>query len=156
MEELKSVLRGFGTKPKKNADEEKGSRKNTERFLNRRMPRPIDAGNEADIDSNCSSLASSTMFDKLRWKSVHSIGYDNEYEFASDVEERLLPPILPEKQKEKPAVGEDADFLPMDASDSEAELEQSMRQEVEAISRDICRNFGEYKLASFSDVDASN
>ena len=153
LEELKSVLRGFGTRSKKDSDDEKGSRKNTERFLNRRLPRPIDAGNEADIDSNCSSLASSTMFDKLRWKSVHSIGYDNEYEFASDVEERLLPPILPEK-KEKTAVGADSDFLPMDASDSEAELEQNMRQEVEAISRDICRNFGEYKLASFSDIDA--
>ncbi|KAE9554247.1 hypothetical protein FO519_002546 [Halicephalobus sp. NKZ332] len=153
LEELKSVLRGFGNNSKKNSDEEKGSRKNTEKFLNRRMAKPIDAGNEADIDSNCSSLASSTMFDKLRWKSVHSIGYENEYEFASDVEERLLPPIVPVNPKEKSSVGADSDFLPMDASGSEAELEQNMRQEVEAISRDIYKNFGEYKLASFSDID---
>lgn len=165
LEELKNVLRGFGNKPKPEQNQNKTSRKNTERFLNRRLPRP-DAGNEADIDSNCSSLASSTMFDKLRWKSVHSIGYENEYEFASvdasDIEDKDIPSkIVTEipgysKQEQNTSVGENTDFLPMDASDSDAELEQNMRQEVEAISRDICRNFGEYQLASFSDIDASN
>ena len=48
-------------------------------------------GNEADIDSNCSSMAVSRAgLDRIRWKSVHSIGYDNEYEFnnySSDPDE---------------------------------------------------------------------
>ncbi|VDN84139.1 unnamed protein product [Brugia pahangi] len=42
-----------------------------------------DNGNDADIDSICSSIGTSSFFSNLRWNSVHSIGYENEYEFAS-------------------------------------------------------------------------
>nr|CRZ24569.1 BMA-ACY-3 [Brugia malayi] len=42
-----------------------------------------DNGNDADIDSICSSIGTPSFFSNLRWNSVHSIGYENEYEFAS-------------------------------------------------------------------------
>uniref|UniRef100_A0AC34QHI1 Adenylate cyclase n=1 Tax=Panagrolaimus sp. JU765 TaxID=591449 RepID=A0AC34QHI1_9BILA len=147
LEELKSVLKGFNNKPKN----ENKTNKRSARFANRTFSK-TDAGNEADVDSNCSSLASSRMFDKYRWTSAHSIGYENEYEFANDLENGFADVVeLPGQSK---AVGADSDFTPMDADDSENEQEQNARQEVEAISRDICKNFGEFQLANFSDIDA--
>ncbi|KJH47820.1 hypothetical protein DICVIV_06112 [Dictyocaulus viviparus] len=41
---------------------------------------------DVDSESQCSSLANSVELDPLRWKSVHSIGYENEYEMLSDSE----------------------------------------------------------------------
>uniref|UniRef100_A0A914Z1K6 adenylate cyclase n=1 Tax=Panagrolaimus superbus TaxID=310955 RepID=A0A914Z1K6_9BILA len=156
LEELKHVLRGFSSRG--NANEEK-RKQTSERFFQRKYNRPYDAGNEADIDSNCSSVASSTILDKLRWKSVHSIGYENEYEFASDIEENIVNinmlPALRCKPKTK-SVGDDANFLPMDASDSENENQLTTTQnEVTALTQDIYKNFGEYQLSTFSDMDAS-
>jgi hypothetical protein len=154
LEELKHVLRSFREKTK-----EEKRKKSTERFFQRRFNRPFDPGNEADIDSNCSSVASSTMLDKLRWKSVHSIGYENEYEFASDIDEqavssKLLPTVR--REPETKSVGDDANFLPMDASDSENEEQPSTtKNEVTALTQDIYKSFGEYQLATFSDMDAS-
>jgi class 3 adenylate cyclase len=156
LEELKHVLRGFSNREKPNEDKRKQS---TERFFQRRFNRPYDPGNEADIDSNCSSVASSTMLDKIRWKSVHSIGYENEYEYASDIDEhsvssKLLPSACREPKTK--SVGDDTNFLPMDASDSENEIQPTVTQnEVTALTQDIYKNFGEYQLATFSDMDAS-
>lgn len=151
LEELKNVLKGFNNKPKNDA---KTNKRNLARFANRTFSK-TDAGNEADVDSNCSSLASSRMFDKYRWTSAHSIGYENEYEFANDMENGLSENLGQISDQSK-AVGADSNFLPMDADDSENEMEQNARQEVEAISRDICKNFGEFQLANFSNIDASN
>lgn len=50
--------------------------------------------------------------------SVHSIGYDNEYEIASS-----------------------------------EDLRELARSQMEALSRDIRSNFGDYQLATFSDND---
>nr|CDJ86853.1 Adenylyl cyclase class-3 4 guanylyl cyclase domain containing protein [Haemonchus contortus] len=73
-------------------------------------------GDDGDSESNCSSLASSVELDPLRWKSVHSIGYENEYEMESDNEGLAI-------------------------------------EEMKALSRDIRRNFGDFKLATFDDID---
>ncbi|CAJ0579113.1 unnamed protein product, partial [Mesorhabditis spiculigera] len=74
-------------------------------------------GCDADMESQCSSMASSVELDPLRWKSVHSIGYENEYELQSDAEGFCVA-------------------------------------EMKALSRDIRRNFGEFELANFEDIDA--
>ena len=55
------------------------------------------------------------IFVVFRWKSVHSIGYENEYEM-SDPEGLAI-------------------------------------QEMQALSRDIRRNFGDFQLATFEDID---
>ncbi|VDK89321.1 unnamed protein product [Onchocerca ochengi] len=75
-----------------------------------------DNGNDADIDSICSSIGASSFFSNLRWNSVHSIGYENEYEFAS-----------------------------------KEDLKELARSQMEALSRDIRMNFGDYQLRTFSD-----
>ncbi|VDM44890.1 unnamed protein product [Toxocara canis] len=85
----------------------------------RRIWKAVDNGNDADIDSVCSSLNASSIFANLRWNSVHSIGYDNEYEIAS-----------------------------------REDLRELARGQMEALSRDIRNNFGDYQLATFSDIDA--
>ncbi|VDO25298.1 unnamed protein product [Heligmosomoides polygyrus] len=72
--------------------------------------------NDGDSESQCSSLASSIELDPLRWKSVHSIGYENEYEMQSDNEGLAI-------------------------------------EEMKALSRDIRKNFGDFKLATFDDID---
>jgi hypothetical protein len=155
--ELKHALRGYKNREKFQDDKKKGS---VEKFFQRKFRRPYDNGNEADVDSNCSSVASSTMLDKLRWKSIHSIGYENEYEFASDCDEQQavnskLLPALRREPKTK-SVGDDANFIPMDASDSESEhLPTTILSEVTALTQDIYKNFGEYQLSTFSDMDAS-
>ncbi|CAD6198300.1 unnamed protein product [Caenorhabditis auriculariae] len=41
---------------------------------------------DADSESQCSSHAGSMDLEPLRWKSTHSIGYENEYEMRSDSE----------------------------------------------------------------------
>ncbi|VDM83250.1 unnamed protein product [Strongylus vulgaris] len=87
---------------------------------------------DADTESQCSSAASSVDLDPLRqeiyevvrfcrmpdysWKSVHSIGYENEYEMQSDNEGLAI-------------------------------------EEMKALSRDIRKNFGDFKLATFDDID---
>ncbi|KHJ98937.1 hypothetical protein OESDEN_01083 [Oesophagostomum dentatum] len=71
---------------------------------------------DADTESQCSSMASSVELDPLRWKSVHSIGYENEYEMQSDNEGLAI-------------------------------------EEMKALSRDIRKNFGDFKLATFDDID---
>ncbi|MCP9258934.1 Adenylate/guanylate cyclase catalytic domain protein [Dirofilaria immitis] len=78
-----------------------------------------DNGNDADIDSICSSTGASSFFNNLRWSSVHSIGYENEYEFAS-----------------------------------KEDLKELARSQMEALSRDIRMNFGDYQLTTFSDDDS--
>lgn len=85
----------------------------------RRLWKYTDNGNDADIDSLCSSLNASSIFGNLRWNSVHSIGYDNEYEIAS-----------------------------------REDLKELARGQMKALSRDIRNNFGDYQLATFSDIDA--
>lgn len=168
---------------------------------------------EGDIDSNCSSIESSQMFlnshnkvltqiDKIdlikrfKWKSVHSIGYDNEYEFASesdyydssdynisttDLEIKKLNQIKSVKilsdsyellnafDPAKLASAQNGcKFIAMD-EDTEDENEHHVnakkmdnnqnkeifnaRYQVQALSRDIRQNFGDYKLATFSDID---
>jgi hypothetical protein len=124
-----------------------------------RKKRLLDNGNEADVDSNCSSLATSQIFDKLKWKSVHSIGYDNEYEFASEGDENtgnsnqsgLSCAMLPPPEGFSGPVGNNSNFRAMDADDSDEngneEFDQDVRRQVQQITQDICRNFGEYDLA---------
>ncbi|CAI2347971.1 unnamed protein product [Caenorhabditis sp. 36 PRJEB53466] len=41
---------------------------------------------DGDTESQCSSMTGSLDLDPIRWKSTHSIGYENEYEMQSDVE----------------------------------------------------------------------
>ncbi|KAI6240019.1 hypothetical protein M3Y99_00485500 [Aphelenchoides fujianensis] len=129
-----------------------------------------DTGHDADVDSNCSSLASSAMFDRLRWKSVHSIGYEGEFEiadFASETDETggsrqsalsgALPPPAPPSVGSRGAVGDGADFRAMDEDSDDngnnAEEAERIRHQMQELSRDICANFGEFQLASFSDAD---
>uniref|UniRef100_A0A1I7WW08 Protein TSSC4 n=1 Tax=Heterorhabditis bacteriophora TaxID=37862 RepID=A0A1I7WW08_HETBA len=81
----------------------------------RRKWRPCD-GTDADAESQCSSTAGSIDLDPLRWKSVHSIGYENEYEMQSDNEGLAI-------------------------------------EEMKALSRDIRKNFGDFQLATFDDID---
>jgi hypothetical protein len=77
-------------------------------------------GDDADVDSLCSSLGSSIYDPAIgAWKSAHSIGYDDEYELAVD--------------------------------SGPAERQAAVYDEMEALSRDIRRNFGEFQLATFSD-----
>uniref|UniRef100_A0A158R3X7 adenylate cyclase n=1 Tax=Syphacia muris TaxID=451379 RepID=A0A158R3X7_9BILA len=97
-------------KPLKNLDSRK---------KRRRLWSNVDNGNDADIDSVCSSLNVSSIFSNFRWNSVHSIGYDNEYEIASS-----------------------------------EDLRELARSQMEALSRDIRSNFGDYQLATFSDNDS--
>ncbi|KAI6188562.1 hypothetical protein M3Y98_00368000 [Aphelenchoides besseyi] len=130
----------------------------------------VDNGNDGDVDSNCSSLASSAMFDRLRWKSANSIGYDNEYEiadFASETDETggsrfsalsgVLPP--PNPMTSSIPFGDGVEFRAVDedseddnANDHNKEQER-LRQQMQQLSHDICNKFGNYKLASFSDAD---
>lgn len=130
-----------------------------------RKKRLLDNGNEADMESNCSSLASSALFENLRWKSVHSIGYDNEYEFASEVDDNrglsrlsgMSSTALPPPENFHRPVGTNANFKPMDEDGDSDEngnmdFDQDVRQQVQQISRDICKEFGQ--LSSFSDIDS--
>jgi len=130
--------------------------------------RPFDAGNEADIESsNCSSLASSRMnfaVSRPRWKqSIHSIGYDNEYELASVATSQNssmasgmhFNGVLPSDGRDMTQRGGDTDFIPMDADINDGEGMLDARGQVEKLSRDIQRNFGEFQLATFSDIDKS-
>ncbi|MFH4977872.1 hypothetical protein AB6A40_004581 [Gnathostoma spinigerum] len=103
LEELKNALR----------NEDSGRKRR------RRIWGKMDTGNEADIDSVCSSITNSSIFEHLRWNSVHSIGYENEYEVAS-----------------------------------KEDLKALARDQMEALSRDIRRNFGDYHLSTFSDIEA--
>jgi len=105
------------------------------------------------------------MLDRRRWNSVHSIGYDNEYEFASEADDDpsrnsssidigLNAPV-------KQSVGANADFIAMDADEADEvdgprrvdETILDARGQVTALSRDIQKNFGEYNLATFSDLE---
>ncbi|ETN78453.1 hypothetical protein NECAME_02890 [Necator americanus] len=63
----------------------------------------------SDAETNANGKSS-------RWKSVHSIGYENEYEMQSDNEGLAI-------------------------------------EEMKALSRDIRKNFGDFKLATFDDID---
>ncbi|KAK0417048.1 hypothetical protein QR680_012806 [Steinernema hermaphroditum] len=121
LDDLKRVLKGnamgtSGASCSSGRRRRKGSR-------NRHFPKKalVDTGNDADIDSVCSSLASSRMFvEPIRGRSVRSIGYEDEYEIATDPEVEEI----------------------------------SARCEMEALSRDIRRNFGDYELATFEHIDA--
>lgn len=154
------MLRGFRSRSKAN---DKKQKQNKDKICHRRPNRLYDPGNDADIDSNCSTTTSSTILDKLRWKSVHSIGYENEYEFASDIDEQevtlklLKSPTQLSKTANTNSVGADEDFLHMDASDPETEKRDfpSTQNQVEALTQDIYKSFGEYQLSTFSDMDAS-
>lgn len=80
-----------------------------------------------DTESQCSSVDGSE-FNNIRWKSVHSIGYENEYEMEEEESE-----------------GDDDDrmengrrrLLPFD--------------QMAALSRDIRANFGDFQLSTFAD-----
>ncbi|TKR77896.1 hypothetical protein L596_018791 [Steinernema carpocapsae] len=121
LDDLKRVLKGntmgtSGTSGSGGRRKRKGSR--NRQFSKKSI---VDTGNDADIDSVCSSLASSRMFvDPIRGRSVRSIGYEDEYEIATDPEVEEI----------------------------------SARCEMEALSRDIRRNFGDYELATFEHIDA--
>lgn len=91
------------------------------------------------------------MFDRLRWKSVHSIGYENEYELVSEREDSTSVAGAEDPFVQR-SVGAGINFPPMDA-DSDVEAVPDARTQVEALSRDIRQNFGDYQLASFSDID---
>lgn len=112
------------------------------------------SGNEADIDSNCSSIATSRgHLDHLRWKSVYSIGYENEYEFnnySSDAESALSH-ASSLNQLDGAFVPKNPDFLPIDDAADEEILDA--RGQVYALARDIQKNFGDYQLSRFSDVE---
>lgn len=121
-----------------------------------------DADNDADIDSNCSSVASSMLFGDVRWKSVHSIGYENEYEFVGSEPEEGAAGSRQSVQKpaaERGAVGLGLDCRAMDAESDEEEEPRGSGQAAEAarqvqeLSQDIRRNFGDFQLASFPGLE---
>ncbi|CAI4231091.1 unnamed protein product [Auanema sp. JU1783] len=87
-------------------------------------------GTDADAESQCSSQASSIDLRNKRWKSVHSVGYENEYEIVSSSED------------------EEGDH-----NDSNRPVRLLAMDEMCALSRDIRANFGDFKLASFDDVE---
>ncbi|CAD5221945.1 unnamed protein product [Bursaphelenchus xylophilus] len=124
------------------------------RSLGRRK-KPVDIENDADIDSNCSSLRGSTMFDGLRWKSVHSIGYENEYEFVSETDISNAGSKLSGISNQpavRGAVGIDINCKAMDDDESEDDvIDQNTAKEVLQIAQDIRRNFGDFELSTFSD-----
>ncbi|CAD5215976.1 unnamed protein product [Bursaphelenchus okinawaensis] len=129
------------------------------RSLGRRK-RPIDIEDDGDIDSNCSSLRGSTTFyDGLRWKSVHSIGYENEYEFVSETDvsnaDSKLSGLSSRESVARGAVGINLNCKAMDDDeDSEDEvMDAETAKEVQQISQDIRRNFGDFELSTFSDRD---
>lgn len=155
---------------------------------------------EGDIDSNCSSIASSQMFlnsnknvlthinkadliNCSKWKSVYSIGYDNEYEFASESEycynsdyDKLATDSETKKIKQNeflkilsnsceifdssklPAFKSDFKSFALDKTinDNNNKISKiiNTKFQVQDLSRDICQNYGEYKLASFSSIEA--
>lgn len=69
---------------------------------------------DADTESQCSSRAD--RLEATKWRSAHSVGYENEYEEASDCEGLAVEQMV-------------------------------------ALSRDIRRNFGDFELATFEDID---
>jgi len=140
-----------------------------------------DPGNDADVDSNCSSLTSSMMvLDNARWKSVHSIGYENEYEFDEcyDEDENELQlsaysasyeeGLNENRDDDEPcstnaaskSIGYYADFLAVDAESGETNEEGEKtwhildtESEMKKLSKTIRHNFGDFQLSKFSDID---
>lgn len=112
----------------------------------------------------------------FRWKSGHSrsvqsipfsIGYDNEYELADDTANSSIATSLSQMSTSHTGAfvpqqnGIDVDFAPVDAeNDNEPKPKNDnsneildARGKVYELSRDIRRNFGDYQLASFSDIE---
>jgi hypothetical protein len=117
----------------------------------------LDPGHEADIDSVCSSRASSRVFfdESLRFPfpqggpaitmttSRKSIGYDSEYDnFRNGLSQDgvfRVPSQISDME---------IDFFDADEGDPIDPLD-----EMRKLARDIKQNFGEFNLASFSDVE---
>uniref|UniRef100_A0A914WU16 adenylate cyclase n=1 Tax=Plectus sambesii TaxID=2011161 RepID=A0A914WU16_9BILA len=117
----------------------------------------LDPGHEADIDSLCSSRASSRVFfdESLRCPfpqtrrptsmsaSRKSIGYDSEYDnFRNGLSQEgvfRVPSQISDMEIDFFDVDEDSPINPLD--------------EMRKLARDIKQNFGDFKLASFSDVE---
>uniref|UniRef100_A0A0N4ZUL8 adenylate cyclase n=1 Tax=Parastrongyloides trichosuri TaxID=131310 RepID=A0A0N4ZUL8_PARTI len=148
LEELKLALKGS------EIDQSRYS-SNSTRTGNRRSKKPRkslfdsfkrrkynvpDTGDEADgEESNCSSLAASQFFDNVRWKSVHSIGYDNEYEFTND-----------NNMNDSFGFIDDDNETQIDNNENkETEEIVNAKEEMAKLAKDIQQNFGDYKLASF-------
>uniref|UniRef100_A0A0K0DWC3 adenylate cyclase n=1 Tax=Strongyloides stercoralis TaxID=6248 RepID=A0A0K0DWC3_STRER len=157
LEELKKALKGTdidqsrysnnSTKPGNRRN--KKSRKSLFDSFKRRKYTIPDTGDEADgEESNCSSLAASQFFDNIRWKSVHSIGYENEYEFTDD-------------NNMNTSFGFIDDDVESQHNDSNNENENrkkdekniDAKEEMSKLARDIQQNFGDYKLASFEKLN---
>lgn len=120
----------------------------------------LDLGHEADIDSVCSSISSSRVFfdESLRYpfprhhngrrsKSAQSFGYENEYENIAAARSscngyRVVP------------TGEQMSDMEIDYFDAEEDDDGvDPLTAMHKLTNDIRQNFGDYKLASFSDID---
>jgi hypothetical protein len=127
---------------------------------------PTDNGNEADIDSNCSSPMISSLPSRFKWSSVRSIGYDNEYEFKNyDFEpgesqySLCSSSNLNETQESfdesKCVGGHTVDFRMIDDTGDEprcsdkAVSSNTTKAQVEHLSKAIRENFGEFELEMF-------
>lgn len=117
----------------------------------------LDPGHEADIDSVCSSRASSRVFfdESLRFpfpqsgrangmtSSRKSIGYDSEYDnFRNGLSQDnvfRVPSQISDMEIDFFDADDDAPLDPLD--------------EMRKLARDIKQSFGDFKLASFSDVE---
>ncbi|CEF66789.1 Adenylyl cyclase V [Strongyloides ratti] len=157
LEELKKALKGTNIDQSRysNSSTKPGNRRNKksrkslfDSFKKRKYTIP-DTGDEADgEESNCSSLAASQFFDNIRWKSVHSIGYENEYEFTDDNNMNISFGFIDDDIESQ-----------HDDDNNENENQKNngkninAKEEMAKLARDIQQNFGDYKLASFEKLN---
>uniref|UniRef100_A0AC35UDZ6 Guanylate cyclase domain-containing protein n=1 Tax=Rhabditophanes sp. KR3021 TaxID=114890 RepID=A0AC35UDZ6_9BILA len=105
-----------------------------------------DTGDEADgEESNCSSLAASQIFDSVRWKSVHSIGYENEYEFSNNKYNYF------DDRFEYIDDEADQSLSHLPTTNEPPKNNFDALKEMSKLAKDIQQNFGDYQLASFED-----
>lgn len=138
---------------------------NKGRRLNQTRKLPFTPDRRYDADDSNSSLASSIALDKIRWKSTHSIGYEDEYELRNSTAGNcnksddqisaysLLCETSADIEGNRGAVGYNANFASIDAdSNSEHEKDRNdTRLKVKKVSQAIQQNFGTFELKRFSD-----
>jgi hypothetical protein len=120
----------------------------------------LDTGHEADIDSVCSSVSSSRVFfdESLRYpfprqhqrrsKSAKSFGYENEYENIAAAPSAANGGAGAAFYR-MPSELSDMDIDYFDADEDGVDPLTAMHR----LTNDIRQNFGDYKLATFSDID---
>uniref|UniRef100_A0A0K0FG72 adenylate cyclase n=1 Tax=Strongyloides venezuelensis TaxID=75913 RepID=A0A0K0FG72_STRVS len=157
LEELKHALKGSDIDQSRysNGSSKYGNRRNKkprksffDSFKRRKHAIP-DTGDEADgEESNCSSLAASQFFDNIRWKSVHSIGYENEYEFTDENNMNNSFGFIDDDTESQHSNDNNENKHKKNESEN-----INTKDEMTKLARDIQQNFGDYKLASFDKLN---